>query len=239
MIALTIAHVAAGSVALIAGAAALLYAKGGAHHARAGAVFLPAMLVMAITGGLVAVFKPAQPTTAVIATLTCYLLATSWATARRRSGTVARFEMLALPVAVSCAAAFLYFGAQAEGHPSGLFDGYPSALFFAFAAVSVLAASLDLNFIRRGRLAGVQRITRHLWRMCVALFIASGSFFLGQQDEFPRAMQGSLVLLALAVAPLAAMTYWVARVRFTKTFKRGSVRLRHILEGARAPQGTS
>ena len=34
-----------------------------------------------------------------------------------------------------------------------------------------------------------QRIARHLWRMCFAFFIATGSFFLGQQDILPKAVQ--------------------------------------------------
>jgi hypothetical protein len=37
-----------------------------------------------------------------------------------------------------------------------------------------------------GRISDRQRITRHLWRMCFGLFIATGSFFLGQQAVFPR-----------------------------------------------------
>ncbi len=238
MIAQTIVHIAAGTIALIAGAAALIWAKGGARHARAGSIFLPAMLTMAVTGGLIAVLKPAQPTTAVIATLTCYLLATSWATARRGGGGATRVALLSMPFALGCCAAFLYFAVQAQRDPGGQFDGYPSAMFFVFAGVAALAALLDLNFILRRGLSGVQRITRHLWRMCTALFIASGSFFLGQQDEFPAAIQGSFVLVVLAVAPLAAMTYWIARVRFAKTFKRGSALLGQILQGARAEERT-
>ena len=39
-------------------------------------------------------------------------------------------------------------------------------------------------------ISGAQRITRHLWQMCVALFIAAASFFLGQAKVFPASVRG-------------------------------------------------
>ena len=68
----------------------------------------------------------------------------------------------------------------------------------------------------RGTLSATQRISRHLWRMCFALFIATGSFFLGQQDVMPQAVRGSPILVVLALAPFPLMLYWLARVRFSK-----------------------
>ena len=56
---------------------------------------------------------------------------------------------------------------------------------FALAGVCLLAGLLDLNAILRAKLTPAQRIARHLWRMCFAFFIATGSFFLGQQDVLP------------------------------------------------------
>jgi len=213
---LTLIHIGAGTVALLAGAAALSFRKGGRPHGKAGTVFLLAMLVMAATGGAMAIVKPENPSTAIIATLTFYLVGTSWATARRRDGGTGLPERIGLAVASGCAALFLTLGMVAANSPTGLFDSYPAAMFFVFGAVAALAAALDLNYILRRGLSGRQRITRHLWRMCAALFIASGSFFLGQQDEFPSAVQGSPVLLALALAPLALMVFWLIRVRFSK-----------------------
>jgi len=37
----------------------------------------------------------------------------------------------------------------------------------------------------RGGVSGRQRVVRHLWRMCFGLFIATGSFFIGQPQVFP------------------------------------------------------
>jgi hypothetical protein len=87
----------------------------------------------------------------------------------------------------------------------------------------LLAGLLDLNAILR-RLSSVQRISRHLWRMCFAFFIATGSFFLGQQDVLPRAVRGSPVLFVLAFAPFAVMAFWLVRMRFGKALGRLKLR---------------
>jgi hypothetical protein len=73
--------------------------------------------------------------------------------------------------------------------------------------------------LTRGGIAGRPRIMRHLWRMCFGLFIATGSFFLGQQQVFPAFLRGSIFLTVLAVLPLPLMIYWLFRVRFSKTYK--------------------
>ena len=95
----------------------------------------------------------------------------------------------------------------------------------AVGAICLLAGLLDLNFILRGKLSGAQRIARHLWRMCFAFFIATGSFFLGQQDVLPKAVQGSPILFVLAFAPFAIMLFWLVRLRFAKMVGKLSLRL--------------
>ena len=122
--------------------------------------------------------------------------------------------------AAGCAATFLALGLIGANSPNGRFDSLPAVVHFPFAALAALAAGLDLNFILRRRLSGVQRIARHLWRMSVALLIAAFSFFLGQQDEFPRAMQGSFVWFLPPLATFAAMVFWLLRVRFSKAFRK-------------------
>src|SRR5688500_15162782 len=92
-------HITGGAVALLAGAAALFIArKGTPLHARAGNAFFAAMLVLGGTGAVIAALKPERGTI-VIGLLTCYLVATSWATARRRDGMAGRFELGGLAVA--------------------------------------------------------------------------------------------------------------------------------------------
>ncbi|HEU0306894.1 MAG TPA: hypothetical protein VFR30_07995, partial [Lysobacter sp.] len=91
----------------------------------------------------------------------------------------------------------------------------PGAL-LAIGAICLLAGLGDLKFILRGKSTTTQRISRHLWRMCFAFFIATGSFFLGQQDVLPQAVRGSPILFVLAFAPFVLMLVWLIRVRFAK-----------------------
>jgi uncharacterized membrane protein len=211
-------HIAGGTLALLAGAAAFVFRKGGRLHAKAGTIFVVAILILTANAEFLAWLKPDR-VSMTTAFLTFYLVATAWATARRRDGKTGRFELAALPVALACAMIDIAFGAQALSLPGGKLDSYPAGLYFAFGGFAALAALLDLNFILRRTLSGRQRIRRHLWRMCVASFIASGSFFLGQQKIMPEAMKGAWYLFVLALAPLGLMVFWLLRVRFAEAFR--------------------
>jgi hypothetical protein len=223
-------HIAGGSLALLSGAAALPAPKGGQWHARVGTLFFGAMLVMTGTGAVIAALKPERGT-ATIGVLTAYLVATSWATARRRDGMAGGFERGAMLVALGCAAAFATFLAQSAMSPTGRVDSLPAGIHVPFGLLALLAAGLDYRFIRGGPLSGRQRIARHLWRMCAALLIAAFSFFLGQQRSMPAFVRGSPFLALPPLAVLAAMVFWILRVRFADVWtRRGSIR-------ARAPEG--
>lgn len=173
------------------------------------------MLTMAGTGAIIAAMKP-ERISAVVGVLTCYLVATSWRTARRRDGKAGRFELGAVAVALGCAVVQLRFGFMALA--AGRLDSLPPQPAFAFAFVAALAAALDLNFILGGGLSNAQRIARHLWRMCAALLIAAMSFFLGQQKVMPAGWQGSPLLFLPPLGVLAAMIFWQLRVRFSRRF---------------------
>jgi uncharacterized membrane protein len=212
-------HIAAGSMALLSGAAALSAPKGRPLHAKAGTVFFGAMLAMTGTGAVIAALKPERGT-AVIGILTAYLVATSWATTRRRDGVAGTFERAAMLVALGCAAAFATFLVQSAMSPTGRVDLLPAGVHVPFGLLALLAAGLDYRFIRGAPLSGRQRIARHLWRMCAALLIAAFSFFLGQQRSMPVFMRGSPLLALPPLAVLAAMVFWIARVRFAKAWSR-------------------
>jgi uncharacterized membrane protein len=221
MNALMLIHIAGGTTALSCGAAAMILRKGGRLHRKAGNVFFGAMLVLALSGSLMAMglVTPGRDRgTAVIGILTAYLVTTAWGAARRRDGRTGGFELAALAVGAGCALAMLGTGIQAAASPEGKVDSLPAAVFFVFGGVAAMAAALDVNFILR-RQAPAQRIGRHLWRMCTALLIATTSFFLGQQDEFPKAWQGAFLWYLPPLATLLAMIFWILRVRFSKAFR--------------------
>lgn len=209
------AHIAGGGLALLAGVVALAARKGSPLHARAGTGFVASMLVLWVSATILHLLE-GKPGSAAGDIFIGYFVATSWVAARRRDGTTGMFEIAAC-VVVLCAAAFIALGAftgVAAPTPVGM------GPVFVIAGVCLLAGLLDLNAILRAKLTTVQRISRHLWRMCSAFFIATGSFFLGQQDAMPQTIRGSPVLLVLAFAPFAVMAFWLVRVRFGKRFRR-------------------
>jgi cytochrome bd-type quinol oxidase subunit 2 len=193
--------------------------KGGSLHAKAGTAFFLSMLAMAGTGSIIALLMPERGT-ATVGVLTCYLVATSWMAARRRDAAAGRLEAAGLLVALACAAAFLIIGWLCLQEPDGKLDRMPAAIHFPFAALALLGAALDLNFILKRRLSNPQRVARHLWRMGTAFLIAAFSFFIGQQANMPEFVQGSPLLFAPPLAVLATMLFWIFRVRLGRRFGR-------------------
>ncbi len=215
-----ILHIGAGSVAILCGAIAVSVAKGARLHRVFGTLFVAAMLVMAVCGvaltGLwpqgTGVFLPLKASAAV-GVFAAYLVATGWMTVRRKTRQTGAFEIGACLVALGVAAALALLGLQAMGSPTGLLEGAPPAPYFIFASLATFTALLDLKVILQGGLSGVSRIARHLWRMCFAFFFAASFFFIGQQKVMPAVLHRSPVLLALGLAPLAVMLFWLIRVR--------------------------
>ena len=207
-------HIAGGLLALPAGLVAVAAPKGRPLHRRAGTLFLISMLVLGATATPLAWMKE-EPEPGLGGLLTCYFVLTSWFAAHRRDGTTGKFEIAACAAALGMAALMAWGGISGATTPAGAGPVY------ALAGVCLLAGLLDLNAILRARLTPAQRISRHLWRMCFAFFIATGSFFLGQQDILPQALRGSPLLFALAFVPLAAMAFWLIRLRSGKLFRRG------------------
>lgn len=201
-------HIAGGLVAIISGAIALALRKGGRPHALAGNVFFISLMVMASIGAFVAPFlvtPRGDPKLfdSTVGFFTCYLVMTGWMTVRRRAGTIGRAEMAAFVFASLLAAWIVLLGTMAPGSATA---------YYVLGAIIALAAALDLKVILNRGIAGTPRLRRHLWRMCTALFIASGSFFLGQQRVMPAFVQGSPWLAIPALAPLAMMLFWLLKL---------------------------
>ena len=203
-------HIASGIAALPAGAAAVAARKGGRAHAWAGTAFAVSMLVLGVTASVLEPFRQPTPGSPLVGVFVCYFVLTGWVTARRRDGRTGTFEAGAALVALGFAAATLYGAVNGSTTPAG------RGPVFVLAVLSLLAGLGDLTAALRGRLTAAQRIRRHLWRMCFAFFIATGSFFLGQQDVLPAAVRGSPLLVVLGFAPFAVMAFWLVRLRFAK-----------------------
>jgi uncharacterized membrane protein len=217
---LLLMHITGGSVAMAAGAVALLTRKGDTAHRVSGTVFFLAMLLMAGIGAAVAPFlTDGQRPNTVAGIMTFYLVLTAWTTVRREQG-IGPFAVVGFAVALGAALAGLLFAMEAQASPTGTIDDSPPQAFYIFMIIGGLAALTDLKVILQGGITGAPRIARHLWRMCVALFIATGSFFLGQQQMLPSFMRGTLWQFAPVVAPFLFMIYWLVRVRLTNWYTR-------------------
>lgn len=224
-------HISAGIIGLVSGAAAMVFRKGSRRHGQAGDVFVVAMLTMAACAVWLALLKR-QPGNVVGGVFTFYLVSTAWATARRRDGVMSVFDWVA-PVIPLVGGAILWISSVdfVRRHTTS-HDGAPVGMGFFMGSVMLLAAAGDIRMLLGGGVVGGKRIVRHLWRMCFGLFVATGSFFLGQQQVFPVFVRQSNVLFVPAILPLALMIFWLIRVRFKNAYvgavPRGSATLQTV-----------
>ena len=205
-------HIAAGGLALVLGAVALMVKKGGTIHRRSGLQFVYAMLVMGVSaailgnvgGGLMAV----------------YFVVTALTTVRPASPWTRGLNIAALIVVLGLATLDILGGVKAFNSPKGNLNGVPFAMLFFLAAIMILAAIGDLRVMRFGVPRGGPRLARHLWRMCFALFIAAGSFFSIRErvakilpEPFTTGPMRALPILLI----FGAMFYWLWKVRGRRT----------------------
>ncbi len=212
---LLILHILCGTVGLLAGSFAMAVRKGSRLHRASGNVFTIAMVTLASSALCLAIMK-SQRGNIIGSIVTFYMITTAWLAGRRRN--IGRSDWAALLVGLGGAVAVITLGVQTLHHPD---KNAPAGMSFFFGVVLLLAAAGDIRMLAGGGIAGRQRITRHLWRMCFGLFIATGSFFLGQQQVFPAFLRGSIFLTVLALLPFPLMIYWLFRVRFSKAYRAG------------------
>lgn len=224
-------HICGGLIGLLSGGTAMFVRKGSRQHGIAGDVFVVSMLSMAAAGALLAVMK-SQPGNILGGMLTLYLVATAWMTVKRRESKPRLsdwklFDWIALLVVLTVATTNVTFGIQAAFSPTGLRYSYPPGPYFFLGSIAAIAFGGDVRMLVHGGVYGTQRIARHLWRMCFALFIASSSLFLARQQLFPALMRKSGTLILLSFLPLIVMIFWLIRIRFANALKIKGSGLRH------------
>jgi energy-converting hydrogenase Eha subunit G len=210
-------HICAGTVGFVSGAVAIAFRKGSRRHGIAGDVFVVSMLILAATGTYLALVKQ-QPGNVLGGTLTFYLVATAWATARRRNPPRGISEWAGFAAAAAIAAVALTWCVEAARSATGLKEGYAPGPYGMLGSIALLASVGDLRMLVRGGISGASRIARHLWRMCFALFIAAASIFLARQQLFPSFLRKTGILAMLSFAPLALMIFWFLRIRLWQSF---------------------
>jgi hypothetical protein len=177
------------------------------------------MMSLAATGVYLAALKH-QPGNILGGTFTFYLVTTAWLTARRKDAGTGIFDWGALLIVLAVTATELTLGLEAAMSPTGVKYDYPPGPYFFIGSVALLATVGDVRMLVRGGIAGTQRLARHLWRMCFALFIAAASIFLARQQIFPALLQRTGVLVFLSVLPLLLMIFWLLRVRLANAYKK-------------------
>ena len=217
-------HIAAGGLAIVFGAVALLVKKGGTIHRRGGMLFVYAMLVMGISASILEFLKTPNWMNVLVALMTAYFVGTALTTVRPVSPWTRRINAAALTVVVGLALVTIVAGVKAFNNPHPSPGGVPfrtiGVMSFFLATVMILAAAGDVRILRFGMPRGGPRLARHLWRMCFALFIAAGSFFSIRErvakilpEPFTSGPMRALPILLI----FGAMFYWLWRVRRRRT----------------------
>lgn len=205
-------HIAAGTLSVLTGAAALMLRKGDRLHRAAGTMFGPAMIVMALTAAVLG----GDVGNALGGGMVIYFVTTSWVTARRGDKPAGAFEFVAFAVALLCATYFAWSAYQiATGARAAINPYIVHATVFISSGLA-LAALGDLSMVLRRNVSAAQRVARHLWRMCFALVIAVGSFAAQGATVLPKIIPGGLLLLGSMGLVLLVMLFWLVRVLFTR-----------------------
>jgi hypothetical protein len=205
-------HVIGGAIGIASGFVALFALKGGWLHRKGGIVFVYAMLVMSLSGAVIAVGREGASVNVPAGLITAYLVITALLAVQPPSvqtRQVTRGAMLAA-FALGVASFLAAFVSAGRGN-------VPLAVpQFLFGVLAVSAGLGDRRMLHSGALQGPRRLKRHLWRMCVALFIAAASFFLGPVRRIPEPLRiPALRLLPFIV--LMVMAYWLWRFRSKRT----------------------
>jgi uncharacterized membrane protein len=207
-------HVGGGIISIVTGYLALFSPKGKPVHRFAGKIFVAMMTLTALSAAMLGYLHD-DIGDVFGGFMTVYFVLTAWMAAKRKDKEVGKFEVAAFLVAAILVGVNAYFAYLARSSASGTFLGFPPAQYYVGGVIMGLAAMLDLVNLLRGGVSGRYRIARHIWRICIGLFIAVGSFFLGQMQVFPDFLQKTEILAIPVVIVLFSMGFWLIRLLFT------------------------
>jgi hypothetical protein len=210
-------HVATACVALVAGFIAIAVRKGGTWHRRSGVVFVYAMIAMGIAATGISLYEGKSTYAGGI--FAAYLVFTGYTTLKPLAAFGRRLDIALMALALTAAAGGYRLAFIAFERPGHQMEGVPAGMHFFLSTIILLAAIGDARTIWTGGVHGVRRLARHLWRMSFGLFIASGSFFIGQMKFIPAPIRVVPLLIGLGVAPLLLLGYWMWRVRLRQNLR--------------------
>src|SRR5262245_29795240 len=210
MIPLLALHLTGGLLAIVSGFVALYAAKGATLHRRSGTIFAYAMLSMSLTGAAVMSAGGRTSSANVLAgLLTTYLVTTALTSVSARSPRVQKLDRGAMVAALTFGVVSLALALGILATGGGTTRGLAFVLLIV-GGIALPAGLGDRRMIRAGGLRGAHRLRRHLWRMCLALFIVVASFVLGRR--FPEALR-ILPIRLIPLVVLVSMIVWLWRLR--------------------------
>jgi hypothetical protein len=188
-----------------------------AFHFGTGLIFVCAMIATGITAVGIATYegKPGNIGGAIIV----YFVITAYTAVKPLPGVSRRVDIALMLLAFAFAAGGYANAFTALGRPGNQIDGVPAGMMLFMATIILLAAIGDARLIRAGGIHGTRRLARHLWRMLFGLFIASGSFFIGQMQFIPEPIRIVPLIVVLGVSPLVLLLYWMWRVRVRQNLR--------------------
>jgi uncharacterized membrane protein len=202
-------HFLVGVIGLLAGVTPFLVRKGGTSHRLAGQVFVVCMLLLCASGLYMSLARSIL-FTAFLALLAGHAVTTGWMAAARITG---RAERVAAGVISLVAMAAAGSGLVVASLPSGTLNDLPPVAFYSLGGVAFWIAGIDILALRRGAANDRQRLTRHIWRMGFALFIASFIFFFGNNSVLPPVLRSPLALLTPVLTVIGLTLYAGLRMR--------------------------
>jgi hypothetical protein len=205
-------HIGGATVALLSGFLATALRKGSGAHGAAGSVFFVSMILMSSSAAYLSGILNPNSLNLIVSLLTFYLVTTAWRAAKQREARISWFDRGALAWVLLVSLIAIVNGIEAAGSPTKTKQGMPAAAYFVFGTVALLCAVTDSRVILRGGVAGAQRIARHLWRMCLALLIATLSFYPGQARNLPASMRETSLSYVPHILLVGTMLFWRARV---------------------------
>jgi len=191
-------------------------------------VFFVSMLAMGAFAAYLALVIPNQLANVFGGAFAIYLVTTAWLAGHNHKPGL--WEALCLVLGLILLAPFAVLSFQLATGLAPLFQsatpfkGPVLIAMYSVTAVLAVAVLSDLRVLFFGAASGVARISRHLWRMCLGLTVATGSAF---TNGFARLLPGPYHVPAWffypQFIPLALLLFWMIRVRFKGWLKRAPI----------------
>ena len=213
-----LAHFAAGLIGIVTGGLALSVAKGGKLHKQVGILFTWSMGLSGVMASVIAAYGN-KPSMVIGGAMVVYFILTATTTVKPLPGFQRSADMILMVLVLLVGGLTLWDATNVWAMPGHARNGVPAGMMFFLGTVYLFAGVGDLRMVLARGTTGPRRLARHLWRMCFALFIATGSFFLGQMKFIPEPVRILPLLMTLGVGPLLVLLYWFWRILVRKKLK--------------------